>query len=339
MSFAQNGAQSTSVKIIHHVGNEVQFFDTLFSITDDYSAEQYILDKGFDPNSVEIIQIEGRGEQGVWVMEAEITDEIVWKSDDEHVPKQLFIRKRMDGGRDFDMEERFADIIRTSEKDSVQIERFFDVDVDFEALVGEDGKEHEVKVVKVINDDGDQETRTWINGEEVDPETVEGNTFIIDGTDQMEVKIEKILSEYDNETEGGQKVIVIEKERSSQINDENIFIEREPNMESFTIALVSEVNTEMPENRAHSVELQIDDLNFFPNPNEGRFSLQFTLPQEGSTQVELFNTSGQRIYSEDLGTFSGFYRSEIDISDQPTGNYILHVTQNGRHLAEKVIVK
>lgn len=67
--------------------------------------------------------------------------------------------------------------------------------------------------------------------------------------------------------------------------------------------------------------LAYSKCNIYPNPNDGVFTADIP---SNAVSLEISDMEGQIIYSEDLMKHPGS-RSEINISDQPQGIYILTV--------------
>jgi hypothetical protein len=84
-------------------------------------------------------------------------------------------------------------------------------------------------------------------------------------------------------------------------------------------------------------DLQLDDLRFYPNPSDGRFDLQFSSKETGDLSVVVYDSSGNKVYFEMLGDFSGQYQNEIDISNKASGNYFMQVIQNGKTYSKKIV--
>lgn len=91
--------------------------------------------------------------------------------------------------------------------------------------------------------------------------------------------------------------------------------------------------------RISSNSLQIDNLELSPDPQKGLFRLRFNLPSRGATRVQIFNEAGRNIYDYDLGTYSGQFDDEVDMSQNGNANYFLTVSQNDRSLAKKIILE
>lgn len=83
--------------------------------------------------------------------------------------------------------------------------------------------------------------------------------------------------------------------------------------------------------------LQLDDLVFYPNPNDGRFRLRFNAPNEGDVNVRVMNVQGKTLYTKDLPSFSGSYDEVISIEDQAAGAYLLSISQNGQTVNKKLV--
>jgi hypothetical protein len=85
--------------------------------------------------------------------------------------------------------------------------------------------------------------------------------------------------------------------------------------------------------------LQVDNLQFSPNPNDGKFNISFDLPEKAKTVIRIFDASNKEIYKEDLGKFSGRYSKQIDISENPKGIYFLQITQNDKAVNKKIVIQ
>lgn len=91
--------------------------------------------------------------------------------------------------------------------------------------------------------------------------------------------------------------------------------------------------------RMNNNTLQVNNLELNPNPHKGLFHLRFDLPSRGSTRVQIFNESGRNIYDYDLGTYSGEFEDEVDISQNGNADYFITVSQNDRIMAKKIVLR
>lgn len=86
-------------------------------------------------------------------------------------------------------------------------------------------------------------------------------------------------------------------------------------------------------------KLNLTNMNFYPNPNTGKFNLSFSLPEKGDAEVTILNTEGKVVYTEKLPAFSGNYDQEIDISKQAKGIYFVKVEQGKNSQVKKIVLE
>ncbi|MEL6923707.1 MAG: T9SS type A sorting domain-containing protein, partial [Bacteroidota bacterium] len=84
--------------------------------------------------------------------------------------------------------------------------------------------------------------------------------------------------------------------------------------------------------------LQIEELNIFPNPSQGLFNLKFNLPNNEFTIIRIFDGSGKLIYTRDLGNFDGDFNAQLDLTNNPAGTYYLMVQQGELSISKKVLI-
>ncbi len=83
--------------------------------------------------------------------------------------------------------------------------------------------------------------------------------------------------------------------------------------------------------------LELNEMQFSPNLNNGQFKLMFDMPEEGDTEIRIFDQNGQTLVTQELKSFSGIYSNQMDISDQPSGVYFVSITQNGKGMTSRVV--
>lgn len=92
-------------------------------------------------------------------------------------------------------------------------------------------------------------------------------------------------------------------------------------------------------NMSKMSDLKVINLSLFPNPNTGKFELEFSLEEDQPVTVRLISLSGKEIYREDLNNFTGKYSNFIDISQNAAGVYVLQVMQNEQILTRKIVIE
>lgn len=118
------------------------------------------------------------------------------------------------------------------------------------------------------------------------------------------------------------------------------------NIEDMKVELTNISQTEASEMKEqHGVDmpivnnLKIEALKLFPNPSRGLFQLSFELPKEADTVIRIYNAQGRKIYEYELGSFSGEFKDEVDISQNGAGAYFLEIRQGNQSISRKILLK
>lgn len=86
-------------------------------------------------------------------------------------------------------------------------------------------------------------------------------------------------------------------------------------------------------------DLEIEDLKFAPNPNNGKFTLSFNLKEKKKVTINIYDLKGNLVYTETIKDFEGHYSKEIDISDKGTGTFFLQIVQGIYDIIKKIIIQ
>lgn len=89
----------------------------------------------------------------------------------------------------------------------------------------------------------------------------------------------------------------------------------------------------------HAKSLQLKDLSYAPNPNQGRFTLSFRLKEQGPVSVRIHSIDGRALYHEELPAGAKQYSQEIDLGDVPAGVYLLEVQQGSQKAVRRIVVE
>ena len=87
-----------------------------------------------------------------------------------------------------------------------------------------------------------------------------------------------------------------------------------------------------PVNLENSVSIQ-------PNPNDGEFTFSFLVSEVSDVKVEVLNTLGQNILSDNLKGFEGTYRREMDLTAMSNGIYYLKISRQGESSVHKIVYR
>ena len=81
----------------------------------------------------------------------------------------------------------------------------------------------------------------------------------------------------------------------------------------------------------------LKNLVVYPNPNMGKFTINAEFSHKNTVFMELFNSLGQKIYEQDLGSHSNL-KSNIEIEGLTKGVYILKISSNNDYVTVKLLV-
>ena len=80
------------------------------------------------------------------------------------------------------------------------------------------------------------------------------------------------------------------------------------------------------------------ELNIYPNPSEGQFTIRYENSEAVTIQVEVLNSVGQLVHSEMIEDFDGAYKQQLDVTEYSKGIYYVKVSSGTFTEIGKVIV-
>lgn len=81
-----------------------------------------------------------------------------------------------------------------------------------------------------------------------------------------------------------------------------------------------------------------DPISVYPNPSNSIAQYQLTLDNPGSYQVQVYSTTGSRVFAESVYS-SGLLQDVIDVSNWPSGPYMMTVSdERGRAVATQTMM-
>lgn len=370
----ENDPEKIKVTVVHYADGHATVMDTSFEANSDYSVEQFLLDQNLDPEKTEIIdtdafdgkytidhgensflfmresdfekvQIDVSGMDEMWLsddmdedirieVEQMIADEmeaveeiVIEKLENEEIVKDGFVKEVVIIRQDGDEKKT---VIRRQTPDDEEVVEEVIIEEPGKVIVIEGGEEREIDINQLRKEVEEQLMQEGINFETLKEMEWEEKVRL---KEIEEIEREAAMNE--EAEHGKRRVIVHSVVRSHDLGDSETFERPE-----YTVAMVSRIGGESDASSfiADPAELPIEGPSFFPNPTEGKFRLEFFLPEHGQTQIQVFDMQGREVFTENLGNFQGAYKNDIDISDLNQGAYILNITQNNLRLAEKIIV-
>ena len=85
-------------------------------------------------------------------------------------------------------------------------------------------------------------------------------------------------------------------------------------------------------------QLQLDNFKAYPNPTSGFVNISFEGEATPLT-VQISDITGKTIFKETLNSFTGNFNKNIDLSDAPKGQFVLHVIQGQKVFTENIVVQ
>jgi hypothetical protein len=134
-----------------------------------------------------------------------------------------------------------------------------------------------------------------------------------------------------------QKVVIIHNEEGTKEGKEERTISRFVIL-NMNVTDASEEDVKRLRSQLGNVDnkVEMENMKLYPNPNDGKFNLNFNLKNKGDAEVTVYNVEGKQVYSEKLPDFQGEYNKPIDISNNAKGIYFVKI-QQGDHTQVKKI--
>ncbi|MFT5183698.1 MAG: membrane-associated protease RseP (regulator of RpoE activity) [Flavobacteriales bacterium] len=153
----------------------------------------------------------------------------------------------------------------------------------------------------------------------------------------MQESLERLVESLNIQEAQMQERAMKMEERSIQMAENNTIIEVRIDIESITEDDMNQVNSSASPRLSNEDDLAIENISFYPNPNNGQINLKFQLNEREPVDIILYDQNGSIVYKESVLNFSGSYTNTIDISDQADGSYFLQIMQGERTYSKKVI--
>jgi hypothetical protein len=84
----------------------------------------------------------------------------------------------------------------------------------------------------------------------------------------------------------------------------------------------------------------VDNLQIFPNPNNGQFTVTFNATKNISdAQLIVTNITGQQVYVEKYSNISNTFSKNINLNGQAAGVYFITLVADGQKSVNKLIVR
>lgn len=216
-------------------------------------------------------------------------------------------------------------------------------------MAGEEGP-HEKEMHVFFSDDedadlhfeGDNTFMFKSSGDDKDMEFKAGeHTFEIKKDDEgnvMVIKDGKVIEDFEFGESGaieGDNVFLFK----SDDGDEKRTVIKRVKVRKIHVKEISKKDTELAKLELKgSKELNVDGLNYYPNPSEGALNLAFK-GEARATEIKITDINGKVVHQDVMPDFEGVFDKTIDLSTQPSGIYVLQIIQGNRALNKKLVIE
>jgi len=87
-----------------------------------------------------------------------------------------------------------------------------------------------------------------------------------------------------------------------------------------------------------SNNVEMSNVNLYPNPVSSELTVDFHSPQNATTVIRIFNMTGQVVNQISTETEVGFNKQVISTNDYNSGVYYMHISQGNQRIVKKFIV-
>lgn len=84
--------------------------------------------------------------------------------------------------------------------------------------------------------------------------------------------------------------------------------------------------------------MQLKEFNVLPNPGQGMFQISYKAHETKELQINVFNNSGIKVYSENSANPQKELTKNIDLSKEAKGTYYIELIADGKKSVKKVIL-
>ena len=83
----------------------------------------------------------------------------------------------------------------------------------------------------------------------------------------------------------------------------------------------------------------ISSIRLYPNPGQGEFILQMNTKTRLALNINIYNNRGVKVYEEENIQIAGSETIRMDLSNQPSGIYLVNVYNSSGKWIEKLIIR
>ena len=94
-----------------------------------------------------------------------------------------------------------------------------------------------------------------------------------------------------------------------------------------------------PASKKPVLSVKDPDVNVYPNPNDGSFTLEVSLPADGNVTLEAYNIIGENVLSEQHSMSKGVNKLNLKLNSTNKGIYFFNIVTATKTFNKKVIIE
>lgn len=88
------------------------------------------------------------------------------------------------------------------------------------------------------------------------------------------------------------------------------------------------------------ISTPVNSLEIYPNPTSDEINIQFAIHENAEIFFEIIDVSGRKVYEgKHENVIAGLVSRKINLSEIPTGNYLIQINVNGSVIQENLTIK
>lgn len=215
-----------------------------------------------------------------------------------------------------------------------------------------EGKDVKVIRVEQESNNGKVTTKKWVNGQEVDAD----DEVDVDALLREHLTDEEIERIKDLKKERGSNVVIKRKDDASKGKSKEMrvhrivhreFIETETDGLDFmansvdgnTMIQVRKLERKNGTTVPHKNTLELSEVQFYPNPTQGKVNIAFDLEKDGKVMMEILNLEGKKVYSQQYNTTDLHFEETVELNDIEPGVYVITIKQENKVFSKKLLVQ
>jgi hypothetical protein len=171
------------------------------------------------------------------------------------------------------------------------------------------------------------------DGDDVDVDIIEDKDVFILKDEDGNITMNHVI-------EGDDIMVWVDKDGNKTIK-KTVKIKKKSSR-NFSQAFIEDINLNDEEfasfNLAGLPVLTLKSLNYYPNPNEGEFTLAFTGSKK-TVIVRVLDQKGNLKLERNIEDFRGSFNEVINLKHLDKGSYLLQIFQQGKVANKKLILK